>query len=65
MGRGLKVANFKVMGDSVGYLISDGGVLVVKVPLEKARADDPALRKTLDATEEVMDKNHTLLRKLK
>ena len=38
---------------------------VFKIPSEKAHADDSALRKALDAAEEVMDENRTLLRKLK
>ena len=41
------------------------GVHVFKIPSEKAHADDPALRKALDAAEEIMDENRSLLRKLK
>ena len=52
-------------GDSVRYVISEDGVLVLKMPSEKAQADDPDLREALDATEKVMDENRTLLRKLK
>ena len=36
-----------------------------KMPLENAHADDPDLRKALDAAEKVMDENRTLLRNLK
>ena len=52
-------------GDRVRYVISEDGVQVFKIPSEKAHADDPDLREALDAAEEVMDENHTLLRKLK
>ena len=52
-------------GDCVGYVISEGGVQVIKVPAEKDHADNPALREALDAAEVVMNENHTLLRKLK
>ena len=52
-------------GDSVRYVISEDGVLVLKMTSEKAQADDPALREALDAAEHVMDDNRTLLRKLK
>ena len=52
-------------GDRVRYVISEGGVQVFKVPLEKAHADDPVLREALDAAEDVMDENRTLFRKLK
>jgi bifunctional DNA-binding transcriptional regulator/antitoxin component of YhaV-PrlF toxin-antitoxin module len=51
-------------GDSVRYVISEKGVQVFKMPLEKAHADDPTLLEVLDAAEEVMDANRTLLRKL-
>ena len=52
-------------GDRVRYVISEDRVQVFKIPSEKAHADNPALRKALDASEEVMDENRTLLRKLK
>ena len=56
-------------GDSVCYVIAEGGVQVLRTPSDdnslKVHADDPALRKALDAAEEVMDENRTLLRKLK
>lgn len=51
-------------GDSVRYVISEDGVLVLKMPSEKARVDDPALSEFLDAAEHVMDDNRTLLRDL-
>ena len=51
-------------GDSVRYVISEDGVQVLKMPLEKAQADDLALREAVDAAEHVMDDNHTLLRDL-
>ena len=51
-------------GDSVRYVISEDGVLVLKMPSEKAQADDSALREALDAAEVVMDENRTLLRDL-
>jgi len=52
-------------GDRLRYVISEGGVQVFKMPLEKTHADDPALREALDAAEVIMDENRTLLRKLK
>ena len=52
-------------GDSVRYVMSEDGVLVLKMPPEKDQPDDPALREALDAAEVVMDENQTLLRKLK
>ena len=52
-------------GDRVRYVISEKGVQFFKIPLESAHADDPDLRKVLDAAEKVMDENRTLLRKLK
>ena len=52
-------------GDTVRYVISEKGVQFFKIPLENAHADDPDLRKALDAAEKVMDENRTLLRKLK
>ena len=52
-------------GDRVRFAISEGRVQVFKVASEKAHADDPALREALDAAEDVMDENRTLLRKLK
>ena len=51
-------------GDSVRYVISEDGVLVLKMLSKKAQADDPALREALDATENVMDNNRALLRDL-
>ena len=51
-------------GDSVRYVISKDSVLVLKMPSEKAQADDPALREALDAAEHVMNDNRTLLRDL-
>ena len=51
-------------GDSVRYGISENDVLVLKMPSEKAQADDPALSEALDAAEHVMDDNSTLLRDL-
>ena len=52
-------------GDSVRYAISEDGVQVLKIPSEKAQADNPALPEALDAAEEVMDENRALLQKLK
>ena len=51
-------------GDCVRYVISEHGVLVLKMPSEKAQADDPALREALDAAEHVMNDNRTFLRDL-
>ena len=51
-------------GDSVRYVISEDGVLVLKMPSEKAQEDDPALREALDAAEHIMDDNRMLLRDL-
>ena len=51
-------------GDSVRYVIAEDGVLVLKMPSEKAQTDDPALSKALDAGEHVMDDNPMLLRDL-
>jgi bifunctional DNA-binding transcriptional regulator/antitoxin component of YhaV-PrlF toxin-antitoxin module len=51
-------------GDRVRYVISEDGVLVLKMPSEKAQADDPVLREALDAAEHVMDDNRELLRDL-
>ena len=51
-------------GDSVRYVISEDGVLMLKMPSEKAQADDTALREALNAAEHVMDDNRTLLRDL-
>ena len=57
------------VGDSVRYVISENGVQVLKMPSDdnrlKVHAHDPALLEALDAAEEVMDENRTLLRKLK
>ena len=52
-------------GDRVCYVISEKGVQIFKVPAEKDHVDNPDLRKALDAAEQVMDENRTLLRKLK
>ena len=52
-------------GDRIRYVISEKGVQFFKIPLENAHADDPDLRKALDAAEKVMDENRMLLRKLK
>ena len=56
-------------GDRVRYIISEDRVQILKVPSDdnsaKVHADDPDLRKALNAAEKVMDKNHALLRKLK
>ena len=55
-------------GDSVRYVISEDRVQVLRMPSDdnslKVRAHDPALLEALDAAEEVMDENRTLLRKL-
>ena len=51
-------------GDSVRYVISEHGVLVLKMPSKKDQPDDPTLREALDAAEHVMDENWTLLRDL-
>ena len=53
------------VGDSVCYVMSEDGVQVLRMPSEKAQANDPALREAVDAAEVVMDENRTLLRKLK
>lgn len=52
-------------GDRARYVISEDRVQIIKIPSDKANADEPALREVLDAAEEVMDENRTLLRKLK
>ncbi len=52
-------------GDSVRYIVAEGGVTVVRMPSEKAQADDPALSEAVNAAEVVMDENRTLLRELK
>jgi len=52
-------------GDRLRYVISEGGVQIFKEPAEKSHVDDPDLREALDAAEQVMDENRTLLRKLK
>ena len=52
-------------GDRVRYVIFEDGVRVLKMPSQKAHADEPALLEALDAAEVVMDENHKLLRKLK
>ena len=51
-------------GDRVRYVMSEDGVLVLKMPSDKDQPDDPALREALDAAEVVMDENRTLLRDL-
>ena len=48
-------------GDSVRCVISEDGVMVLKMPSEKAQADDPTLSEALDAAEHVMDDNRALL----
>ena len=52
-------------GDRVRYVISEDRVQVFKMPSGKTHANDPALLEALDAAEDVMDENRTLLRKLK
>ena len=52
-------------GDRVRFVISEDGVQILKIPSENAHSGDPALREALDAAEEIMDENRTLLRKLK
>ena len=52
-------------GDSLRYVISEDGVQVLKMPLEKAQADDPALSQAADAAGVVMDENRSLLKALK
>ena len=52
-------------GDRVRYVISENGAQVFKIPSEKDHADDPALREALEAAEDVMDENRTLMRRLK
>ena len=56
-------------GDRVRYVISENGVTVLRVPSDensvKTHADGSDLRKALDAAEEIMDENRTLLRRLK
>ena len=52
-------------GDRVRYVISGDRVQVFKIPTEKAHMDDSALREVVDAAEDVMDENRTLLRRLK
>ena len=52
-------------GDRLGYVISEGGVQIFKVPAERTHVDDSAMREALDAAEHVMDENRALLRKLK
>jgi bifunctional DNA-binding transcriptional regulator/antitoxin component of YhaV-PrlF toxin-antitoxin module len=51
-------------GDSVRYVIAEDGVQVLKMPSEKAQADNPALPEAVDAAEHVMDDNRTLPRGL-
>ena len=56
-------------GDSVRYASSENGVQFVKMLLDdnslKVHAHDPALLEALDAAEEVMAENRTLLQALK
>jgi len=52
-------------GDRVRYAISEDRVKVFKMPSGKTHAADPALLEALDAAEDVMDENRTLLRRLK
>ena len=52
-------------GDTVCYVISEDRVQVLRMPSEKADADDPALYEALDAAEDVMFENRRLLRQLK
>lgn len=52
-------------GDTVRYVISEKSVQFFKMPSDQDYADDPALREALDAAEQVMGENRTLLRKLK
>lgn len=52
-------------GDRLRYVISEGGVQIFKEPAERTHVYDPDLREALDAAEDVMDENRTLLRKLK
>ena len=51
-------------GDSVRYVISEKGVQFFKMPLKNDHADNPDLRKAMDAAEKVMDENRTLLQAL-
>lgn len=52
-------------GDRVRYAISEDGVQLFRMPSDDnsliVRAHDPALLEALDAAEEVMDENRTLL----
>ena len=56
-------------GDTVRIVISENGVHVSSVPSEensvKIHSDDPSLLEALDAAEEIMDENETLLKALK
>ena len=52
-------------GDRIRFVISEDGVQNLKIPSENAHSGDPALVEALDAAEEIMDENRTLLRKLK
>ena len=53
-------------GDRVRYVISEDRVQVFRMPSgEKVHAHDSALLEALDAAENVMDENRTLLRELK
>ena len=55
-------------GDSVRYVISGDAVQVLRMPSDdnslKVYAHDPVLLEALDAAEEVMDENRTLLQAL-
>jgi AbrB family looped-hinge helix DNA binding protein len=53
------------VGDRVRYVVAEDGVRVLRMPSEKAQADDPALREAVNAAEVVMDENRTLLKELK
>ena len=57
------------VGDRVRYVTSEDGVQVLKMPSDhdslKVHAYGPVLLEALDAAEELMDENRTLLRKLK
>jgi bifunctional DNA-binding transcriptional regulator/antitoxin component of YhaV-PrlF toxin-antitoxin module len=52
-------------GDTVRYVISEDRVQVLRMPSEKADADDLNLYEALDAAEDVMFENRRILRQLK
>ena len=56
-------------GDTVRFVTSENGVHVLSVPSEensvKIHSDDPSLLEALDAAEEIMNENETLLKALK